>query len=335
MMLSSCFLILLFATAAMLLVSGVGKLRKPGTLEELETLGVPQALRLPILVRVHPWAEIVLGAGLLVTRGWLLVLLALASLALLVGYTVLVARAVRRNSAATCNCFGAFFDPRLTRRSVMRNVVWSVSALGTVLGAAAGWSVLGTVGAQPATLLPVLATALVAVAVWATVSVPATDRAEPVAASSVSVGEEELADYIRTPTPLVWLRDAEGERHTVRDLARRQARLLLFLRPGCGPCKEIANQVPGWAEEFAMLGVHPVFHVDQQVVEVSHPDLASCALYEEGMDASRVFDVQGYPTAVLLGVDDLLAGGPVRGALSIRQMIDDLRGELPGAGEER
>ena len=49
-----------------LLVSGIAKLRTPDDEAGWAELGVPAALRRPWLMRLHPIAEIVLAAALLV-----------------------------------------------------------------------------------------------------------------------------------------------------------------------------------------------------------------------------------------------------------------------------
>lgn len=325
------FLILLIAVVVVLLAGGVGKLRSPGTLEELAAMGVPRALRHPFLVRAHPWVEIALGVGLLVARGRPLVIASIAALVLLLGYTGLVAGAVRRGSSSTCRCFGDLVDPRLTWRSVVRNALLSALALVAMLGAVAGWSAPDMIGADPSVLLPVLAALLVSVATWAIVSHPVGSALSGEERDQATSGDD-VGDYVRTPIPLAWLRDADGHRRTVRELARLQARLLVFLSPGCGACARTAADVPGWAEEFGALGVHPVFYVGRDLVEETYPSLASRALYEDDAEASRAFDVERYPAAVLLGADGLLAGGPVTGSLAIREMIDELRAEFAAAG---
>src|SRR5918994_5212631 len=106
--------------AAVLIANAVAKLRTPEDLSGWADLGVPRALRREGLRRAHPWVEGALGASLAVLGSWLGLLAALAAVALMASYTVLVARVLRRSTNASCACFGTL--RRVTRVTVARNV---------------------------------------------------------------------------------------------------------------------------------------------------------------------------------------------------------------------
>src|SRR5690349_6696513 len=91
--------------AAVLVASGVAKLRTPDDLAGWESLGVPAAFRREWLRRIHPWGEIALGVALAVLGGWLGTLTSLVAVALMGAYTVLVARVAARADDASCACF--------------------------------------------------------------------------------------------------------------------------------------------------------------------------------------------------------------------------------------
>lgn len=322
---TGAFLILAVAAAATLAISGIGQVRSPTTQHELEDLRVPSWLRWPALVRAHPWVELLLAIGLLATSGWPLSVLAAANLLLMVGYTVLVARAVRAGDSTSCNCFGDIFDTKLTGRSVVRNVVLCVVAAAVLAGAVYGQSVIGLLIADPGVALPLLAAALLVLLTWATVTSPATT--EP----AFEPDETAMEDYQRLQIPLAWIRETSGPRHTLRELAAQRARLLIFLSPGCDACASIAEELPAWIEDFPMLAVHPVFFVGPQMALETHPELAPYALFEEEIEVSRVLGVASYPAAVILGTDGLLAGGPVVGPKAIRAIVDELREQFAPA----
>lgn len=327
---TTAFLILLAALAVVLLVSGIAKIRSTDTQEELAALGVPAALRHPVFLRLHPWAEIALGLGLLVTSGWLLALVAAGATALMGLYAVLITRAVRTGSAERCNCFGELFDARLTWRSVARNLTLVGISLVVLAGALAGWSAPGIVGETPGAVLAVLAAAVVGGLTWTIVTTPSpTPETSPAPAAE----DEEELDYVRYPIPFAWVESADGARSTVRELAQQKARLLVFLSTGCGACVPVAKDLPGWVEEFGMLGVHPVFFSTREQAREVFPELEPFALYEKELEASRAFGVKGYPTAVALGMDGLLAGGPVVGYGAIATMVEEMRAELGVAAE--
>src|SRR5688572_15294286 len=115
--------------AAVLVASGVAKLRTPDTLAGWQELGVPGVLRREWLRLVHPWAELLLGAAVALLGGWLGLLAALVAVALMVGYTIMVARLVARRESTTCACFGS--RKRVTHVTVVRNVWLTLLAIAT------------------------------------------------------------------------------------------------------------------------------------------------------------------------------------------------------------
>jgi hypothetical protein len=81
---------------------------------------------------VLPWVEVVIGA-LLVAQAGRRATAGLA-LALLVGFTVVIAVRLRRGDAPPCACFGALSRSSVTNRTVGRNLVLvALAVVGTVV----------------------------------------------------------------------------------------------------------------------------------------------------------------------------------------------------------
>ncbi len=98
------------------LVSGGSKIAAgPAWPEQARGLGAPS-----FVVPVLPWIEIVLGAVLVMQLVPLLA--ALAALALLVAFTVLILRRLAEGQHPPCACFGAWSSKPLGRGHVVRNV---------------------------------------------------------------------------------------------------------------------------------------------------------------------------------------------------------------------
>ena len=322
-------LILVVCLAVVLLTSGIAKVRTAGSASELEALGVPQALQQGWLIAAHPWVEIALGVGLLVTGGWLLVAFALAATALLAFYLVLVTRVMRTGEAATCNCFGSLGESRLTWRTVWRNgVLTSLGVIATV-AAATGFSVPRVVQASPSALLALAAAAVVAVVTWLVTSSPSEQDAVTDELAPAPGGEHE--DYLRLPTPYVRLAAGDGSHVTLRDLASQRARLLVFMSTTCHSCVDLAAQVRAWVDEFDMVQVHPVILGTREMTAEAFPDLVEAALFDPDHSVLQTFSLAGVPAAVLLGTDGLLAGGPVTGGNAIADMVDEMRVQLSDA----
>ena len=165
----SALLLPVLTCAAVLVVSGVAKLRDPDSVDRAFTsLGVPPPLGAPVVRRVLPWAEVALGTWLLLATGPALVVVSLLTLALFVTYLVLVSLAVRRPEPADCGCFGALGDDRVTRVTVWRNALLVVAALLSVLAGLLGHGVIGMLGEGAAWIWLAMALLMAAVAVLVT-----------------------------------------------------------------------------------------------------------------------------------------------------------------------
>ncbi|GAA3930456.1 MauE/DoxX family redox-associated membrane protein [Microbacterium soli] len=335
--------------AAVLLVSGVAKLRTPDDEAGWAELGVPAALRRAWLIRLHPIAEIVLAACLLLLGGVLGVLAAAVSTVLFLVYLVMVWLARRRTPDASCACFGE--RTPITTRTLLRNG-WLVllSALVLVgIGAAPLWG--GAVAAAFADL-PVVwpwLLALAGVAVTFVLTGRSSSAAGAVeeadggtgaaagggasagvaAGDGIAVDDDGLADYIRTRTPAVPVQLGDGTTENLRTLAGREPILLLAVSETCGACEPVIEGAPRWRELLPEVSVRLLLR--------SSPDQSALTSAEEPQTLHDPDDyVRGSiaewrtPTAVLLGVDGLLAGGPVTGVEAIEDFIGDVYESLHG-----
>ena len=120
---------------------------------------------------------------------------------------------------------------------------------------------------------------------------------------------------------------ADDRTATLAELARTQARLVVILNPGCGPCIRIGDKLDEWAARLApavgILAVYP----DEPSARGATNHAPELAAWEPDYNVRRVF-AAGTPTAVLLGADGLLAGGPVAGEDEVEALVDDVLAEL-------
>lgn len=328
--------------AAVLIASGVAKLRTPDDLAGWQELGVPAVLQREWLRRLHPWGELALGAGVALLGSWLGVLAAGVAFALMVAYTVLVARVAAQPTDASCACFGA--RKRVTRVTVLRNVwlaalaaasaavIWATPLFGGALAAGVpqfAWLVSLGVAA--------VTTALV---LW-----PDSQQDEvsgrtvpaPGLSSPVVTGADDDLDYIRSRVPAVPVTMADGTVVNLRKLAERKPVLLLAVSMSCGWCEPVYAQRERWRELLP--------EVDVRLLLTQAPQDSG---WTEREDPQSLHDVEEYvrgsisdwatPSAVLLGADGLLAGGPVTGDRAVAGFVEDiyesLHGERPpGAGD--
>jgi hypothetical protein len=310
-------LLALLLLAGVLGVSGVAKLRDRQAVEDMfVSLRVP-AVSPALGARVLPYAEIVLAVALLLAPGLLLVAAASLAVVVFAGYLLVIARATTFDPRPTCACFGSLGGHRVDASTVVRNallVALAGFALGGVLVADDRWvpAALADLGADGVAWLAV-ASAAVAIG-WL------------IGRGSGAGAPDELADYERAPIPYGAVEDSEGVTTTLRLLTADQARLLVLLSLGCGPCARVAESLDGWADDLDdLLVVHPVYAVAPVSGLPALPHRRETTLHDPDGNVSRVFGDLPTPSAVLLGADGLLAGGPVIGQPAIERMVDELR----------
>lgn len=310
--------------AGVFVASGIGKLRVPDDADAWADLGVPRVLRRAWLVRAHPWGELALGVALSLLGGLPGVIVSGGALALLVGYLALVLRARLRSPDASCACFGA--RSTITGATVARNGWLVALAAATVLliGAnpVAGGALLAIGWPRAATI--VAASLTVLLVMWA--GPQGTARGDSSTGGPATPGAGEL-DYIRTRTPALPVTLADGTTTTLRRLADLRPQLIVSLSESCGPCREVLPLIPEWRTRLP--------EVDVRVLVQTPPGtgaLSSTAEPQSLHDVGRyVIDSitdGATPSAVLLGADGMLAGGPVSGSGEIRSLVDDIYDSL-------
>ncbi|MFD6700726.1 MULTISPECIES: MauE/DoxX family redox-associated membrane protein [unclassified Microbacterium] len=331
--------------AGVLLVSAVAKLRSPGDLREWEALGVPRPLRRAALLRLHPCAEGALGIAVAALGGWLGALAGTVAAALMLAYTVLVVRAAARGGAS-CTCFGA--PAPVTGATVVRNIWLTALAVGAALGAAGtpllGGALVAGIAHLPWLLAALIAVVTTALVLWrATARPSATTPGVPVVPGSAagadggpsdapggSPGGDEL-EYVRRRTPSVPVTLADGTAVNLRELAARKPLLLLALSSMCEPCETIRDRRAHYRAllpevDVRLLLVEPT---SSRWAEREEPQ----SLHDRGDYVAGSIEEWATPSAVLLGADGLLAGGPVTGDLAVEAFIGDvyeaLHGERP------
>lgn len=307
--------------AAVLIVSGIAKLRRPDDLSGWADMGVPAPLRRAWMLRLHPWAEIAVGIVLAAFGGLPGEIAAVAALALMVAYLVMVVRVLRAGSDASCACFGA--PRRVTRVTAVRNGWYVLLALAA---AATAWTAPPISGAVAVTgwagMLGLAAAGItVALTMWQAPADPATSEA--------SASGDDLLDYLRSPTPAVPLLRADGEQVNLRELTSTQPLLLLAVRAGCGSCEQVLASVPQWRALLPGVPIRLLLREEPDsstATETADPQ----SLHDPHHYAYDSLGIRTTPSAVLLGADGMLAGGPVAGTAAITEFISDVYESLHG-----
>lgn len=317
-------------TAAVLIASAGAKFRHPDDLAGWEELGVAEALRKPVLLRLHPWGELALGFALVVLGGGLGLIASLVALVLMGAYLWLVVRAFRREEGASCACFGT--RQQISGLTVARNVWLTLLSAATVVviwtNPLAGGALASALSVWAWAAAAAIAAVTAALVVRAGTAHPSSSP-EPAARAGDGDGAEEI-DYIRLRTPAVPVTLADGTVVNLRALASARPILLLAVSPTCASCTPVIDRVDEWREILP--------ETDVRLLLAHEPEMSRLTEWSE---PQSLHDPHGYvsgslgewptPTAILLGADGLLAGGPVTGSDHVSEFVQDIRRALDEA----
>ncbi len=299
--------------AACFIVSGAAKVRNVrATAETFQALQVPSPIDRPWVHRSYPWVELFLGVALLVAPTWAWWPVAIIAALMLATLTVLVASALGRGDAVSCNCFGS--RQPITRRTLIRNALLLAISLVLVVNSADAPSPI--LSAVPAHISLVVSAVL---AVGATIVLTALSQG----------GERSLPRGARTSTaeplaiPDLRLIDSNGDAVELRSLAREGAALIVFVKHGCGPCEAIVNRLHDGEKLGGRVLVRLVERLSPQESTAERP-----RLWDDGADVVRMLGLKYAPSALLLASDGTIPSNPVYGADEIMRLVEAIETEL-------
>jgi hypothetical protein len=310
---------------AVLTVSAVAKIRDPH-----DTVSVFQKLELPaILVRLRaplllPYGELAVAALLLLLPGHSYVAAGTLALLLFAAYAVVVGRALRFPYPIMCGCFGQLGLGWITRQTFVRNLVLLAVALITWLDSLRGHGVL-----QRLTSLGGDAWWLAGLALAVATTTLVVRESRPPKYLAPTAEDDE---YHAVPIPYTLLDGPTGPT-TVWRLSDAAARLLVFWNPLDDDTAAVAERLPAWQEALAPVQVHLVTRSEWHQAAEVRPDLAEHLLGDPDGETALRLGVHQLPSAVLLGADRLLAGGPVAGLADIEDLVAAAAEEIQNAAE--
>lgn len=307
-----------------LALSGAAKLiDRRGTANALTSLRILGAGAHGAIAWALPVVELLVALGLWLPWSAAALSAAILSVIAFAVFTVVIARALRFDDPVTCACFGTVGSLSVSRRTVVRNLVLlataGIAAFATGSGVLPGAALVTDPTRVTATSATVLLTGTVT---WLVLAPGRSGRADDDA-------EAVEADYVASPIPFGQVQGRDGALVTLRELPAAQAVLLVFLSPGCGPCRRVLE-----ALQEHRTPVSPAVRID--IVASGRADWtadAGGAVWEDPeRNAARLFGISGRPAAVLLGADGTVAGGPVTGEDEVTALIDEMAGQLREAG---
>ncbi len=332
--------LLALVLVAVLVTSAVAKWRDLSSTQAVITLlRLPLVLRAGWVARALPVGEGLLALGLLAPVTWVARPAALGAVLLLLVYWVVIARALTFDPRPSCGCFGRIGDQRVTPRTLVRNTLlvlpsacwlsaaWSGATVPRVL---ADFSVVELGWVAAAFVTAVLGVLILGGSGSAQAAPVVVYPDGTVTTATGASGESDPQEYVRVPVPDLALLRPDGSPVLLSELTAQAAQLLIFLSPTCGPCTEVATSVPLWASRLAPVEITVALPVQPGRVAEIWPALAPYAVVDPAGVGQRAFG-GATPTAVLLGTDGLLAGGPVSGLGHIEGFVEEIIEHLRGA----
>ena len=327
--------------AAVFIVAAVAKLADlAGSRRSLEQLGAPAPL-VPALAVVLPLVELLVAVALIpVATAWAA---ALAAVALLLAFTGGVATALARGVEADCHCFGRVSSRPVGPGTLARNLLLlALAGFVAIAGAGDG-------GASATAWIGDLTTAeAVAVAggtllalglafntaflfqlfrqngrLWAEI-----EALRAGGGASASAPEVQLGEYM----PQFQLPDLAGRPHELEDLLDEGNGLVLFFtHPGCSACDPLLPEI-GRRQHDPGAGPRPVVitqdDADANRAKASEHGL-DLVLLAEDFELSRAVGISGFPGAIVLDGEGLVASEPAVGGHKVGELLAETYGPPP------
>jgi hypothetical protein len=267
-----------------------------------------------------PFGELILAAMLLfLPPGWYVVATTLA-LALFVVYLVVVVRALRFGHPVLCGCFGRLGLGWITRQTAVRNGVLLAVAAITWVDSWRGDAVLPRL-VDAGSDLWWLAAVLLAMLVTALVVREGRVPSLPPAAED---------EYVARPVPYLVVDGPTGP-GSLWSLSDTAARLLVFWDPTAAATAALPDRLPEWRRLLDPVRVHLVTQSEWAQAAEIVPHLAADLLGDPEGEIRRRLATWRVPSAVLIGTDRLLAGGPAAGVDEIEELVEAAAEELRSA----
>ncbi len=343
MSLGTVALIARLALAAVFALAALTKLgRRTETERTLEAFGIPAGARGPIAVAL-PAVEAAVAVALLPAAS--APYAAVAALLLLAGFSVAVARTLVRGDQVDCNCFGALGEDRVSRWTLVRDLVLMVPAafLVVVSWSEAGPSAVAWIGNLSGTgaVAGLALAAGLAALVFAFQLMRQNGRLlERLEALEATPGSRPIpgrARQLGKAVPSFALPDLDGREITLERLLETGRELLLvFTDPGCHACNPILPVV-GERQRRPDAGPLPVVmslgDADANRVKASEHGL-DLVLLQKDFDLAKALGISGMPGAVLVGRDGRVAAEPVENSDRVAELLAATAPPKPAAAPD-
>lgn len=341
--------------AAIFLLAGIGKLLDlEGSEKAVKEFGTPEEFAKTFAVAL-PFAEIVFGVCFLFPQtSWLG---AIGGLILLLSFIGGMLVQLAKGNAPDCHCFGAIHSEPVSRKSLIRNVIFAILALflavqgrenqGLSLTESGNGSTEGNI---MSVILGVAVIGLLAVVVFYLKKITEQQtqimrRLEIIELTSREAGGAGGGETVRedlthpddglpvgAPVPDFELVDLNGKKTaTWQLLLPNKPLLFFFVSPTCNPCAALLPEIETWQKELKDK-VNFVFLSSGNAKENAEKfgganGAFKQILLQKKREVADLFYAPWTPTAILVNAEGNVASAPAFGDTKVRELIERIKKE--------
>jgi peroxiredoxin/uncharacterized membrane protein YphA (DoxX/SURF4 family) len=344
--------IILFAIFAL---AGIAKLYDlPGSKKAVKDFGVPEVLAKPLAVLL-PVAEIIV-AGLLifVQTSWFGAIGASVLLTVFIGG---MAYQMAKGNAPDCHCFGAVHSEPVSSKSLIRNAVFLIPAIGLIVAGPTnqglnlfdnsnnisqespmqiiiGLAVVGLLAAVVYFLKQISEQQTQIMRRIEILEFTAHEGTKEVEREDVSAPTEGLP--IGAVAPDFSLSDISGREVSLKGLLTpKKATVFFFVSPTCNPCGALLPEIENWQEslkdklDFVFISNG---NAKENAEKLSGKTFKKILLQKE-REVAELYGAKWTPTALLINPDGRIASHVTAGDTAIRELFAKIEHDAPENGQ--
>ena len=336
-------LIIRLVLFAVLALAAIGKfLDLKGAEKAVKDFGTPDELAKPLAIAL-PFAEIIFAVCFLSTSmSWVG---AIGALILLLSFTGGMIWQMAQGLAPDCHCFGQIHSEPVSRKTLVRNIIFSVLALFLVAQGRDGQGLSLADGTSDTMQLILLfiAVALLTAALFYLKKVldnqtqilrrldvmdVVSREGAPIERSDAGHPQDGLP--IGSPFPDFELADTSGRTVSLAStLSNRKPTIFFFVSPTCEPCRALLPDIEGWVAE---LGNRLNFVLlSSGTAEANREKFAGAfaddVVLQKGREVAEATRARWTPTAVFVRANGTIGSHLAAGDTAIRELIENARNE--------
>jgi peroxiredoxin/uncharacterized membrane protein YphA (DoxX/SURF4 family) len=329
--------LVLFAVFAL---AGLGKfLDLKGAEKAVKDFGTPGEFAKPFAILL-PFAEIVFAfCFLFPSTSWVG---ALGGLILLVSFTAGMIWQVRQGNAPDCHCFGQMHSEPVSRKAIVRNIIFSLLALILVVRGRAGQGQSLADGDSDSMQLILIFSVLILLAAALFYLrrlvesqgeiLRRIELLEVVAGQGVPLERQEAGNPsdglpIGAPFPDFELKDVQGRPASLEKLlATRRPSVFFFVSPTCEPCRALLPDLERWDAELGERINFVLFSTgDAESNAGKFAVFSDDVLLQEKREVAEAVQARWTPSALFVRGDGTIGSHVAAGDRAIHELIDKLR----------